>query len=250
MNIPDGPGGYAKRYIAPAASATLILFLVLVVSVRPAQAQAPKVTWATSEFAQVTNLAEGSKLLAGFRVEGSDWNVGNMYLILFATTGHVFIHGEDPNIDGKNAADVVDDNGTKIIQEILAAGAAEGGGFVEWCWDDPHDPADVRCKDAYALKYFSQVAGRDFVVVGGYYQDLTHAGTPLPDIPLPEVSAADVVDRETLRQFVHGSFEWFQELIGLVGFERANEWKAVLREDGGHFRSGRSISSSSRPTGT
>jgi len=37
---------------------------------------------------------------------------------------------------------------------------------------------------------------------------------------------------------MHGSFEWFQELIRLVGFERANEWKTVLREDGGHFRSG------------
>ncbi|MDE2804028.1 MAG: cache domain-containing protein [Gemmatimonadota bacterium] len=241
------------RSITPVARAAALLFLVITASARPAHAQVPKVTagevvdretlkgfvtWATSEFAKVTTIAEGSKLLTGFRVEGSDWNVGNMYLILFATTGHVFIHGEDPNIDGKNAVDVVDDNGMKIIQEILAAGATEGGGFVEWCWDDPHDPADVRCKDAYALKYFSQVAGRDFVVVGGYYQDLSHAGTPLPDIPLPEVSAADVVDRETLRQFVHGSFEWFQELIRLVGFERANEWKAVLREDGGHFRSG------------
>ena len=161
-----------------------------------------------------------------------------MYLILFATTGHVFIHGEDPNIDGKNTADVIDDNGTRIVQQILAAGAREGGDFVEWCWDDPNDLADTRCKDAYAIQYYSPVAGTDFVVVGGYYQDLSHAGTPLPNIPLPEVSAADVVDRETLRQFVHGSFNWLQELIALVGFERANEWKALLREDGGHFRSG------------
>ena len=242
------------RFAAPVPKAAILVFLVFTASpAGPVDAQVPKVTagevvdretlkgfvtWATSEFAKVTTIAEGSQLLAGFRVEGSDWNVGNMYLILFATTGHVFIHGEDPNIDGKNAADVVDDNGTRIVQEILAAGAAEGGGFVEWCWDDPNDPADTRCKDAYAIQYHSQVAGRDFVVVGGYYQDLTHAGTELPDVPLPEVSAADVVDRETLRQFVHGSHDWIQELIELVGFERATEWKAVMREDGGHFRSG------------
>ena len=242
------------RFATSVTRAATLLFLSLAVSpAPPAHAQVPKVTagevvdretlkgfvtWATSEFAKVTNLAEGSMLLTDFRVEGSDWNVGNMYLILFAETGHVFIHGEDPNIDGKNAADVVDDDGRLIVQEILAAGAREGGDFVEWCWDDPRDPADTKCKDAYALKYHSQVAGRDFVVVGGYYQDLTHAGTSLPDVPLPEVSAADVVDRETLRQFVHGSVEWLQELIELVGFERANEWKAVLREDGGHFRSG------------
>lgn len=242
------------RFVKPVVIAATLLSLVITApSARPAHAQVPKVTagevvdretlkgfvtWATSEFAAVTSLAEGSKLLEAFRVEGSDWNVGNMYLILFAETGHVFIHGEDPNIDGKNAADVVDDDGTLIVQEILAAGAREGGDFAEWCWDDPNDPADIKCKDAYALKYFSQVAGRNFVVVGGYYQDLSHAGTPLPEIPLPEVSAADVVDRETLRQFVHGSVEWIEELIGLVGFERASEWKTALREDGGHFRSG------------
>ena len=242
------------RFVKPVVIAATLLFLVAAEpSVRPAHAQVPKVTagevvdretlkgfvtWATSEFANITDLTTGSRILEAFRVEGSDWNVGNMYLILFATTGHVFIHGEDPNIDGKNAADVIDDDGTRIVQEILAAGAREGGDFVEWCWDDPNDLTDTRCKDAYALQYHSQVAGRDFVVVGGYYQDLTHAGTPLPNVPLPEVSAADVVDRETLRQFVHGSVEWLQELIALVGFERANEWKSVLREDGGHFRSG------------
>ena len=234
------------RFATPATIAAALLLLVTTAPLsRPAHAQVPKVTagevvdretlkgfvtWATSEFAGITDIATGSRILEEFRVEGSDWNVGNMYLILFATTGHVFIHGEDPNIDGKLAADVIDDNGTRIVQQILAAGAREGGDFVEWCWDDPNDLADTRCKDAYAIRYYSQVAGTDFVVVGGYYQDLSSAGTPLPNIPLPEVSAADVVDRETLRQFVHGSFEWLQELIALVGFERANEWKSVLRE--------------------
>ena len=194
------------------------------------------VTWATSVFAAVTDINEGTKLIQEFRTEGSDWNVGNMYLILFAQEGQVFLHGEDPNIDGKNAWEVVDDNGTKVVQQIIAAGAA-GGGFVEWCWDDPNDPADSRCKDSYAIKYRSLVAGADFTVVGGYYQDLTHVGEPLPSIPLPAVSAADVVDRETLKAFVQGSFDWLFELIGQVGFERANEWKALLREEGGHFRS-------------
>ncbi len=242
------------RFVKPVNIVVALLFCVgAVPSGRPAHAQTPKVTagevvdretlkgfvtWATSEFAGIADLATGSQILEAFRVEGSDWNVGNMYLILFATTGHVFIHGEDPNIDGKNAAEVIDDDGTRIVQEILAAGAREGGDFVEWCWDDPNDLTDTKCKDAYAIQYHSRVVGRDFVVVGGYYQDLTHAGTPLPNVPLPEVSAADVVDRETLKRFVHGSFDWIQELIALVGFERANEWKALLREDGGHFRSG------------
>jgi len=196
------------------------------------------VLWAESVFAEVDDINEGAELLQEVRTEGSDYNVGNMYVILFTTEGQVFIHGEDPNIDGKNAYNVKDDEGKLVVREMLENGAEDGGGFVEWCWDDPADADDVFCKDSYAIRYYSKIAGVDFVLVGGYYQDLTHAGEPLPDIPLPEVSAADVVDRETLKQFVQGSLDWLVELLELVGFARANEWKAVLREDGGHFRSG------------
>ena len=195
------------------------------------------VTYAASVAASITDINQGSQLIQAVRTEGGDYNVGNMYLIFLTTDGQVFIHGEDPNLDGVNVHGVVDDNGDPVVQQILAAGAA-GGGFVEWCWDDPLDPNDPRCKDSYALQHFSPVAGVDLVVVGGYYQDLSGAGQPLPPIPLPEVSAADVVDRETLRQFVDGSVVWLRDLIGQVGFERANEWKGVLREEGGHFKSG------------
>ena len=195
------------------------------------------VTYAASVAAAITDINQGSQLIQAVRTEGGDYNVGNMYLIFLTTDGQVFIHGEDPNLDGVNVHGVLDDNGNPVVQQILAAGAA-GGGFVEWCWDDPLDPNDPRCKDSYALQHFSPVAGVDLVVVGGYYQDLSGAGQPLPPIPLPEVSAADVVDRETLQQFVDGSVVWLRDLIGQVGFERANEWKGVLREEGGHFKSG------------
>ena len=195
------------------------------------------VTWATSEFAAITDVNAGSQMISDFRTEGSDWNVGNMYLILLTLDGQVLIHGEDPNFDGKNVLGVVDDRGAKVVEQMLAAAVA-GGGFVEWCWDDPQDATDTPCKDSYALKYHSAVAGVDLVVVGGYHQDLAHAGEPLPNVPLPAVSAGDVVDRATLKQFVDGSVEWVTQLVGQVGFERANEWKTVLREDGGPFRSG------------
>ena len=221
---------------------------------RPASAQVPKVTagevvdretlkgfveYATAVSAALTDLNVGLEFIQTLRAEGSDYNVGNMYLIYLTRDGQVFIHGEDPQIDGTNVFEQVDDNGAKVIQQLLNAGAA-GGGFVEWCWDDPQDPGDARCKDSYALQYHSRLAGAnlDLVVVGGYYQDLSGAGQPLPPVPLPEVAAADVVDRETLRQFVHGSLDWLLELVGQVGFARANEWKAVLREEGGPFKSG------------
>ncbi|MDE2874371.1 MAG: cache domain-containing protein [Gemmatimonadota bacterium] len=232
---------------------TLLVFALAAPSPHPAHAQVEKVTaaevvdketlrkfilWAESVMSQIDDINEGAELLQEVRTEGSDYNSGNMYVILFTTEGHVFIHGEDPNIDGKLVVNVQDDQGTHVVQSMLSTGAQDGGGFVEWCWDDPADAEDVFCKDSYAIQYFSPVANVDFVLVGGYYQDLTHAGEPLPEVPLPAVGAADVVDRETLRQFVNGSLEWLVELLDLVGFARANEWKAVLREEGGHFKAG------------
>ena len=219
---------------------------------REARAQVPKVTagevvdreslkgfvtWATAEFAAVRDINEGSRLLQEFRTEGSDWNVGNTYLILFTPDGHVFIHGEDPNLDGKYVAGVMDDDGTRVVERMVTAGTTEAQ-LVEWCWDDQLDVNDPRCKDSFALRYHSLVARTDLIVVGGYYQDLTHVGEPLPDIPYPEVKAADVVDRETLRQFVDGSIGWLTALVAQVGFQRANAWKALLREEGGPFKSG------------
>ena len=232
---------------------TLLVFVLIAPPPRPAHAQVEKVTaaevvdketlrkfilWAESVMSQIDDINEGAQLLEEVRTEGSDYNSGNMYVILFTTEGHVFIHGEDPNIDGKLVVNVQDDQGTHVVREMLSTGAQDGGGFVEWCWDDPADAEDVFCKDSYAIEYFSPVANVNFVLVGGYYQDLTHAGEPLPEIPLPQIGAADVVDRETLRQFVHGSLDWLVELLDLVGFARANEWKAVLREEGGHFKAG------------
>ena len=240
------------RVNAPLIALSFLALMLPGLGPRPAHAQVPKVTagevvdretlkgfvtYATAVSAAITDINEGSRLIQAVRTEGSDYNVGNMYLILMTTDGHVFIHGEDPNLDGRDVSAVVDDNGTAVVQQLLAAGAA-GGGFVEWCWDDPADPSDPHCKDGYASQYHSQVAGVDLVVVGGYYQDLEHAGQPLPPVPLPEVTAADVVDRASLKQFVDGSLIWLRDLVGLVGFERANEWKAVLREEGGPFRSG------------
>ena len=232
---------------------TLLVFALTTPSPRPAHAQVEKVTaaevvdketlrkfilWAESVMSQIDDINEGAELLQEVRTEGSDYNSGNMFVILFTTEGHVFIHGEDPNIDGKLVVNVQDDQGKYVVQEMLSTGAEDEGGFVEWCWDDPADPEDVFCKDSYAIEYFSPVANVNFVLVGGYYQDLTHAGEPLPEVPLPAVGAADVVDRETLRQFVNGSLDWLVELLDLVGFARANEWKAVLREEGGHFKAG------------
>ena len=64
----------------------------------------------------------------------------------------------------RNLYDLKDSNGVKIMQEILAA-AAEGGGYVEYLWDDPAVAGDEETgshKVGYAVPYtaLGEVWGR------------------------------------------------------------------------------------------
>ena len=106
-----------------------------------------------------TNLDEAAKLKQWVKTEG-DWKSGSTFLIIFATNGGVFAHGNDRAAEDRNLLEIEDERGAKVVQELLAA-AAQGGGFVEY-YDDG-------LKTAYAVPF-----RRRFVLVGGSSQDVSH----------------------------------------------------------------------------
>ena len=92
--------------------------------------------------------------LESFRA-GGDWKQGSVYLYAGTTDGVVVFHAADPDLEGRNLYDLEDSDGVKIMQEILAA-AAEGGGYVEYLWDDPAVAGDEETgspKVGYAVPY-------------------------------------------------------------------------------------------------
>ena len=126
------------------------------------------------EIEAITDVNEGARLRERLRTEG-DWKSGSMFLIIFLPTGEPFIHGNDQTAESKNLLGVVDDNGLKVVEELLAA-AARGGGFVKYHDGEP--------KTAYAVTYTSGITGRGFVLVGGYSQDVSHVPLLIADLPL------------------------------------------------------------------
>ena len=69
----------------------------------------------------------------------------------------------------RNLYDLEDSNGVKIMQQILAA-AAEGGGYVEYLWDDPKVAGDEETgspKVGYAVPYTA--LGEEFILGSGFY---------------------------------------------------------------------------------
>ena len=170
-----------------------------------------------------------------------DWKHGNTYLILMLPNGTVIVHTDDPTVNGKNLYEAEDARGNKVVQALLAA-AGMGGGLVEYYWDDPEQEGDEEeAKIAYATSYTSGTTATTVVLIGGYFQDPSQAVAATFDpsiIAPPEVTAADVVDRETLQAFVKGAKDSYSSALDQFGVNELLQHQDVFRVEGGPWRQG------------
>ena len=119
---------------------------------------------------KATSLAEYLAVLQEFRTEGP-WKQGSVYLFLFSTEGLFILHGADPSLEGQNLYDLEDVNGVKMVQELISV-TAEGGGYVEYLWDNPAVEGDEETgspKVSYAIPY--SALGQDFVLGAGFFPE-------------------------------------------------------------------------------
>ncbi|MXW33908.1 MAG: T9SS type A sorting domain-containing protein [Rhodothermaceae bacterium] len=205
------------------------------------------VTWATSEYEKIEDLDEGLGTLADLYREGSDYNSGEVYLILLAAgeglspNGLITFHGESPQLNNTFVLNETDGEGTEVIKEMLKA-TNEEAIKVEYCkYDDPMNRSDCTTMTSFAMRYKPPTLNYDLVVVGGYSQNLDRLCAPRDDIEYPEVSADEVVSRETLKQFVDGATKWLLDLYEkegpLVALQLGCQFR-IEAEDGGHFKDG------------
>ena len=222
-----------------AASIFAILALVMVAS--PAAGDAPTaaevtddaslkafVEGAKARIEAMTNLDEAAMLKETLKTEG-DWKSGSMFLVIFLPSGEPFIHGNDRSAESKNLIGVEDERGTRVVEELLAA-AAGGGGFVTY-----HDGGP---QTAYAVEYTSGITAREFVLVGGYSQDVSHVPIQTADLPKPAVVASQVVDRETLITFVEEAAKAYREAVMSDGYSGLTRVRNAFRVEGGDWKSG------------
>ena len=183
---------------------------------------------AKADIEAITNMNEGAKLRERLRTEG-DWKAGSTFLIIFLKSGEPFIHGNDRDAESKNLLGVEDERGTRVVAELFAA-AAGGGGFVEY-----HDGGP---KTAYAVEYTSGITARNFVLVGGYSQDVSHVSIEIADLPKPAVTASQVMDRETLITFVEEAARTYREAVMSEGYSALTGVRNAFRVEGGDWKSG------------
>ncbi|MYG28569.1 MAG: hypothetical protein F4213_21555 [Boseongicola sp. SB0677_bin_26] len=184
---------------------------------------------AAEDIAAITNINEGAKLRNRLKTEG-DWKAGSMFLIVFLKNGDPFIHGHDHSAENKNLLDVEDENGLRVVEQLLAFGT-RGGGFVRY-----QDGGER--KTAYAVDYTSGITGRRFTLVGGYSQDVSHVPVRVADLPRPAVAASQVVDRDTLVAFVESASRVYRDAVLSPGYKDLAGVRNAFRVEGGEWRSG------------
>ena len=161
--------------------------------------------------------------------EKRKWVSGETYLMLAQANGSVPFHAGDRSAESKNILAMRDDRGVEVVRKMIDV-ADNGGGFVDY--------VDGELKTSYAVKLLTGVGNITFYLIGGYSQDLSSAPPATVDLPKPAVTAAEVVDKETLVAFVEAA---------AAAYRRAYESKAqgdvmavrnAFREEGGHWRAG------------
>ncbi len=177
----------------------------------------------------ITTVTGIARLRDFFRSEGR-YKSGSIFLMTMTRNGNILIHGHDPTSENKNIADVKDELGRPVGMELLAA-AEQGGGFVDYRRDGIDRPA-------YAVPFISGLSGNSLVMVGGFAQDLTSVPVKFTPLPRPEVTAAEVVDRQTLAIFVEAAMKEYRDATLSPDLSGLGNAKIVFRQEDGYWKSG------------
>lgn len=179
------------------------------------------------------DFAAVGRLVEAFRSEG-DWKAGPVYLVALTPDGVVQFHATDVKFEDRNAIDLEDDRGANVVRNMLAA-AAEGGGFVEFYWDDPAMEDDDPSRLAYAVPI--DILGQALILVGGFNMDLSEVDAEPNIFELLEVTARDVKGRASLQAFVEG-LRVLVPIIEEKGYPYLATVQAAIRTEGEDFRHG------------
>ena len=157
------------------------------------------------------------------------WASGDTYLMFLMFDGSVGLHAGDRSFQGRAILGLRDDRGVPVVKEMMKVGEA-GGGFVEYVDGTP--------KTAYSIRAETGVGDIEFYLVGGYSKDLSAAPLAGKDIPPPRVTAAEVVDEESLVAFVEAAADAYRTAYESDNLGDIIAVRNAFREKGGPWRAG------------
>ena len=177
------------------------------------------------------------------RQDESPWRSGSTYLVTLTPDGRVFIHAKDMSLSGRllkrsiyggilqalgiNPADLAD---PAAAQAAFASARARNGS----AFDIPNVPG----ASGYASAYTSIGFRTPVILLAGFDLDATHLVEEQIDYADPVVTAADVVDRESLKAFVTEAGNFFVDLVKTGDPAAVSRARIALRDPNGPWRHG------------
>lgn len=149
------------------------------------------------------------------------WKYGSTYVVTMTTNGRLGLHGANVVLSGR----LLDPDITAAIGE--AASSSLRGGIFEVAGDS-----------AYAGPYFNPDGSPALVTVGLDIRESHLVEETLDPGPAPDVTARDVMDRETLKAFVTGAADYLRAVQTAEGYDGRLRIKGTLRDTSGYWRHG------------
>lgn len=163
--------------------------------------------------------------------EGGPWKSGSTYLIMISE-GSAFMHANDPEAENRNLRGAVPEVGM-LLDELNS-----DSGMTQCIMYDDHEGATGRYACAAVVDYLDESA----FLIGG----LHHGKLPEEDFSsllgsdyIVETEASEVVDAETLKSFVQGALEAFENGFNVMPPPRSfSSFRPLLRRTDGPWRHG------------
>jgi signal transduction histidine kinase len=113
----------------------------------------------------------GEAAFSDFRISGSRWRQGEMYIFVLDPQGNMLVH-PDPTMEGKNVLDLKDINGKPVIRGLIGAATtfpSKPEGWYHYQWPVLGGIL-TRWKSTY-VRLVRAPSGKSYIVGGGMYND-------------------------------------------------------------------------------
>ena len=196
------------------------------------------------EQAALTTPGQAQYLGCLVRRDESPWRSGSTYLVTLSHDGRVNVQAKDMSLSGRLLKRSIYGGILRAVgidpavlgdpiagQAAFAAAEAGTGG--------PFDIPGVPGASGYAAVYYTLSFGKTpAVLLAGFDLNATHLAEEQIDYGDPAVTAADVVDRATLKAFVTEAGNYFIELVRTRDPAEISKARVAMRDPDGPWRHG------------
>ena len=171
------------------------------------------------------------------RQQPSSWRFDDTYIVQLTHDGKIGIHAKDMGLSGRRlkpsiyqailqSLGIDGDDRTSFAAALAEAASRDGASFPV-----------LGASDAYATAYLAPLTKRPYVLIAGFDLDESHIVEEVIDHGNPSVTAKDVVDRATLKQFVEEAGEYLRDTLK-EGQDTTRQVRLALRDPNGPWRHG------------